>query len=64
MYNESNTFYYCKTHDLTNTIQRQSSSSYDSTLQLWQRCDRRFFWNLHMVKELTDLTQQDNDTVR
>ncbi|XP_060589408.1 phosphatidylinositide phosphatase SAC2-like [Ruditapes philippinarum] len=63
MYNESNTFYYCKTHDLTNTIQRQSSSSYDSTLQLWQRCDRRFFWNLHMVKELTDLTQQDNDTL-
>ncbi|XP_053406401.1 phosphatidylinositide phosphatase SAC2-like [Mercenaria mercenaria] len=61
MYNESNSFYYCKTHDLTNSIQSQASSSYNRTLELWQRCDTRFFWNLHMVKELTDLTEQNDN---
>ena len=55
MYNETNSFYYCKSHDLTNSIQRQYQESYDKTLPPWQRCDERFFWNLFMVIELTEL---------
>ncbi|KAL4231442.1 Phosphatidylinositide phosphatase SAC2 [Mactra antiquata] len=55
MYNESDSFYYCKSHDLTNTIQRQYGSNYDNDLDLWQRCDKRFFWNLHMMQELMEI---------
>ena len=55
MYNETNSFYYCKTYDITNTVQRQYSSDYDSTTDLWERSDKRFFWNLHMLNELTEL---------
>lgn len=54
LFNESNSFYYSHTLDLTNTIQRQYKLETDSVEPLWKRADERFFWNKHLLKELLD----------
>lgn len=57
MFNDSDSFYYSPTGDLTNTLQRQFSGKYSAADPVWKRCDKRFFWNHFMVKEL--LTSED-----
>lgn len=52
MFNDSDSFFYSPTGDLTNTLQRQFSGKYNVEDPLWKRCDKRFFWNEFMVKEL------------
>ncbi|KAL9982827.1 hypothetical protein ACROYT_G004936 [Oculina patagonica] len=52
MFNDSDSFFYSPTGDLTNTLQRQFSGKYDTAEPLWNRCDKRFFWNEFMAKEL------------
>ncbi|XP_029188502.2 phosphatidylinositide phosphatase SAC2-like [Acropora millepora] len=52
MFNDSDSFFYSPTGDLTNTLQRQFSGKYDQNEPLWRRCDKRFFWNVFMVQEL------------
>ncbi|CAG5125736.1 unnamed protein product, partial [Candidula unifasciata] len=54
MYNDSDFFYYSDDFDLTNSLQRQNSATYDKTLPLWKRTDDRFFWNKHMLLELME----------
>ncbi|KAK7073587.1 Phosphatidylinositide phosphatase SAC2, partial [Halocaridina rubra] len=56
MFNDSDSFYYSCEADLTSSLQRQSDSSYDSSLPLWQRADDTFFWNKHIM---TDLISQE-----
>ena len=55
MYNETDSFYYCETYDLSNSVQRQYSKDYHKDSELWRRTDERFFWNLHMLQELIDV---------
>ena len=57
LYNETNSFYYCMTYDLTNSVQRQFQSDYNpgGDIPVWRRCDERFFWNKHMVNELAEM---------
>ncbi|KAJ7385551.1 Phosphatidylinositide phosphatase SAC2 [Desmophyllum pertusum] len=50
--NDSDSFFYSPSGDLTNTLQRQFSGKYNTADPLWTRCDKRFFWNEFMVKEL------------
>ncbi|CAL1531725.1 unnamed protein product, partial [Lymnaea stagnalis] len=54
MYNGSNYFYYSHDFDVTTSLQRQYSQSYDRSLPLWKRADERFFWNKHMLLELME----------
>ena len=54
MYNESDSFYYSETFDITNSIDRQHADTYDKNLPLWKRADGRFFWNQHMLLELIE----------
>ncbi|BFY98337.1 hypothetical protein BsWGS_01378 [Bradybaena similaris] len=54
MYNDSDFFYYSDNFDLTNSLQRQNSATYDKNLPLWKRTDSRFFWNQHMLLELME----------
>ncbi|XP_005110489.1 phosphatidylinositide phosphatase SAC2 [Aplysia californica] len=54
MYNDSDFFYYSDNFDLTNSLQRQNSSDYDSTTAMWKKADERFFWNKHMLLELME----------
>ncbi|XP_052772065.1 phosphatidylinositide phosphatase SAC2-like [Mya arenaria] len=61
MYNETSSFYYSQTHDLTNSIQRQYAPTYHLDLELWTRTDRRFFWNLHMLQEIIDIQPSLSD---
>ncbi|KAJ8317172.1 hypothetical protein KUTeg_005076 [Tegillarca granosa] len=55
MYNDSDSFYYSNTYDLTSNIQRQHDPSYTKSIPLWKRANERFFWNSHMLKDLIDV---------
>ncbi|PIO27071.1 hypothetical protein AB205_0193150, partial [Aquarana catesbeiana] len=57
MFMDSDSFYYSWTYDLTNTVQRQSTSE-KTGLPLWQKVDERFFWNRHMLQDLIELQDQ------
>ncbi|XP_062319959.1 phosphatidylinositide phosphatase SAC2 [Osmerus eperlanus] len=57
---DSDSFYYSRTYDLTNTVQRQGDSD-KSNLPLWKQVDDRFFWNKHMIQELIDLQVPEVD---
>lgn len=63
MFNETNSFYYSWTGDLTNSVQRQQKRKLqEATTQedirlipLWKRVDDRFFWNKHMLQSVIDV---------
>ncbi|XP_028983636.1 phosphatidylinositide phosphatase SAC2 isoform X2 [Betta splendens] len=57
---DSDSFYYSMTYDLTNSVQRQGDSD-KSSLPLWKQVDDRFFWNKHMIQDLTDLKVPEAD---
>ncbi|XP_032365824.1 phosphatidylinositide phosphatase SAC2 isoform X2 [Etheostoma spectabile] len=57
---DSDSFYYSKTYDLTNSVQRQGDSD-RSSLPLWKQVDDRFFWNKHMIQDLIDLQVPEVD---
>lgn len=61
MFNESDSFYFSETFDLTNSIQKQYSVNYDHKKFLWQRVDDRFFWNFHMTKEIRETFKENED---
>ena len=42
MFNDSDSFFYSPTGDLTNTLQRQFSGKYDTNEPLWKRV-RRYY---------------------
>jgi len=49
MFNDSDSFYYCETADLTSTIQRRHQQQDTAAGP-----DDRFFWNKHLLTELVD----------
>ncbi|XP_063433783.1 phosphatidylinositide phosphatase SAC2-like [Mytilus trossulus] len=61
MFNESDSFYFSETFDLTNSIHKQYSSSYSPKTFLWERVDKRFFWNYHMTKEIREMYLENED---
>ena len=69
MFNETNSFYFSWTGDLTQSVQRQqkqrahfaktqsqNSSNKDirAAVPLWKRVDDRFFWNRYMLKSVVE----------
>lgn len=59
MFNDSDSFYYSPTGDLTNSVQRRhearpdpSGAGDDDTVAI----DDRFFWNKHMLLDLVKST--------
>ncbi|XP_066880634.1 phosphatidylinositide phosphatase SAC2 isoform X3 [Kogia breviceps] len=60
MFMDSESFYYSLTYDLTNSVQRQSAGERDPC-PLWQKVDDRFFWNKHMIQDLTEIGTPDVD---
>lgn len=48
IFDDTDSFYYCPTLDITNNIQRKESETYDD----------RFLWNKHMLSELLKLEDQ------
>ncbi|CAF1112317.1 unnamed protein product [Adineta steineri] len=57
-YQETQCFYYSRTYDLTNTVQR--SVNQDENIPLWKRADERFFWNRQMLSELLNLADKEH----
>lgn len=61
MFNETNSFYFSWTGDLTQSVQRQQKlkQHYDKqdirTIPLWKRVDDRFFWNKYMLRSLIEI---------
>jgi len=59
MFNDSNSFYYCPSADITNTTQRRhqqlnTGTNGDGDGSRAVTADERFFWNKHMLTELID----------
>ena len=55
MFNETDSFYYSLTADLTNSLQRQQKQQISNkNIPLWKRVDDRFFWNKVMLEPLME----------
>ncbi|XP_018341867.1 PREDICTED: phosphatidylinositide phosphatase SAC2 isoform X2 [Trachymyrmex septentrionalis] len=60
IFTETDSFFFCQTGDITNSLQRQcimeSQHGQDNQAKpLWQRVDDRFFWNKHMLHDIINL---------
>lgn len=63
IFQENNgSFYFSYTYDLTNSIERQHSNSYDDNKPTWKRADNRFFWNYLLVDDLMGSTPECHDS--
>lgn len=57
IFNETNSFYYSHTTDITNSLQRLCNLEKQGSIDpqaLWKTVDDRFFWNKHMLKCIID----------
>lgn len=55
IFTDTNSFYFCRTSDITNSLQRLYKLQSDNKIDpkaIWKSVDDRFFWNKHMLKEL------------
>lgn len=58
IFNDTDSFYFCHTSDITNSLQRLCNlekSGLAHPQALWGTVDDRFFWNKSMLKDLIDL---------
>ncbi|XP_076677139.1 phosphatidylinositide phosphatase spermathreecae isoform X2 [Andrena cerasifolii] len=58
IFTETDSFYFCQTGDITNSLQRlcvTESQHNEQGRPLWQRVDDRFFWNKHMLQDIMNL---------
>lgn len=58
IFSETDSFFFCQTGDITNTLQKQSimeQQGLSKTQPSWQRVDDRFFWNKHMLQDIINL---------
>ncbi|UYV81438.1 INPP5F [Cordylochernes scorpioides] len=53
MFNDTSSFYYSLTGDITTSLQRQHKHPCKN-VPLWRRVDDRFFWNKHMLSDLIE----------
>ncbi|XP_037943362.1 phosphatidylinositide phosphatase SAC2-like [Teleopsis dalmanni] len=49
IFDETDSFYFCFDSDITNNLQRHSEE---------QQYDERFFWNMHMIKDILELNDK------
>ncbi|XP_046849914.1 phosphatidylinositide phosphatase SAC2-like [Xenia sp. Carnegie-2017] len=60
MFNDSQSFYYSKESDITNSIQRIVEKKEETKgLPLWKTADERFFWNKAMLEDIIKITETD-----
>lgn len=68
MFNETNSFYFSWTGDLTHSVQRQQKQRQHFEQQdirmipLWKRVDQRFFWNQYMLRSCIEAFDVVNAT--
>ncbi|KAG7200666.1 hypothetical protein KM043_001219 [Ampulex compressa] len=66
IFTETDSFFFCQTGDITNSLQRQCVADSrlgegDRIRPLWQRVDDRFFWNKHMLQDIINLKTDKAD---
>ncbi|XP_053975819.1 phosphatidylinositide phosphatase SAC2 [Hylaeus volcanicus] len=66
IFTETDSFYFCQTGDITNSLQRlciteTQQNEEDINKPLWQRVDDRFFWNKHMLQDIINLKTDKAD---
>ncbi|XP_015185134.1 PREDICTED: phosphatidylinositide phosphatase SAC2 isoform X2 [Polistes dominula] len=66
IFTETDSFFYCETGDITNSLQRLCVAETEETKNnqcrpLWQRVDDRFFWNKHMLQDIINLKTDKAD---
>ncbi|XP_014608874.1 PREDICTED: phosphatidylinositide phosphatase SAC2 isoform X2 [Polistes canadensis] len=66
IFTETDSFFYCETGDITNSLQRLCVAEAEETKNnqcrpLWQRVDDRFFWNKHMLQDIINLKTDKAD---
>lgn len=58
IFNDSDSFYFCRSCDITCSLQRlcelEKEKKKTDNKALWKNVDERFFWNRHMLKEFVD----------
>lgn len=55
IFTDTDSFYFCLTTDITNSLQRLYKIERDNKLDpnaIWKTVDDRFFWNKHMLNDL------------
>lgn len=60
-FNNTNSFYFSPTLDLTNNFARKNLIKYKGNEPVWRAADERFFWNKYMLKDLIDLSRENSD---
>ncbi|KAK1125853.1 hypothetical protein K0M31_005391 [Melipona bicolor] len=60
IFTETDSFYFCQTGDITNSLQRlcvaeSQQNDKEQNKPLWERVDDRFFWNKHMLQDIINL---------
>ncbi|XP_008198080.1 phosphatidylinositide phosphatase SAC2 isoform X1 [Tribolium castaneum] len=58
IFTDTNSFYFSRTTDLTNSLQRWCCLEKQDAIDpkaLWKTVEDRFFWNRHMLKDLIEL---------
>jgi uncharacterized protein YdiU (UPF0061 family) len=58
IFTETNSFFFCETRDITNSLQRlceKEVKKENQNLPMWQTVDDRFFWNKFMLQDIIDL---------
>lgn len=61
LFNNTNSFYFSPTLDLTNRFSRKAIVKTTDNQAMWKTADKRFFWNRHMLKDLMELSENDMD---
>uniref|UniRef100_A0A6G1SNP8 Phosphatidylinositide phosphatase SAC2 n=2 Tax=Aceria tosichella TaxID=561515 RepID=A0A6G1SNP8_9ACAR len=64
LFNNTNSFYYSPTLDLTNRFSRVNLIKKIGNEPVWMAADERFFWNKYMLADLIELSKQDIDANR
>ncbi|KAK4875984.1 hypothetical protein RN001_012406 [Aquatica leii] len=57
IFTDTDSFYFCSTCDITNSLQRLCSNEKKKEFKdcaVWKMVDDRFFWNKHMLKDLIE----------
>ncbi|XP_058798092.1 phosphatidylinositide phosphatase SAC2 isoform X2 [Phymastichus coffea] len=66
IFTETDSFFFCRTRDITNSLQRlcemESRRNQQSpNQQLWKTVDDRFFWNKFMLQDIINLDSEKAD---
>lgn len=61
LFNNTNSFYYSPTLDLTRRFSCKNLIRTVGNEAVWKTADERFFWNKYMLKDLIELSKEDSD---